>query len=129
MQPVVFFALPRKALQAAALLGDHTAALALERMSENFRQTLWALAATTAIVMVTAIIGHTIDVFHTSTSAVETTQAETEGRLTSERLKYAAELRLAWIRSCQVTPEQAVILAPADAPTVNGVPRAIPHKE
>lgn len=127
-RPFLWLAMPRKALQAAALLGDPKAAKVLQRMSDNFRNTIWVLGIGAMLTVGLFTLGHTIVDYHTATTAVESAQIEANSRDAVQRLKFAAELRQTWVRSCRVTPEQAESLIPVDLSGVS-TPPPMPRKE
>ena len=108
--------MPRKALQAAAQLGDSDAAKELINMRENLAVTIIA-ALVSGAVAVTAIgltgyICSSCD--HQATVDAEHKKAalQIQKDLDLKREADAAALRLKYVEACRVNPEQAETLVP-----------------
>lgn len=97
-------------------------------MSDNFRNTVWVLVIGATLVVGSIVVGRTIVDYHAATSAVEEAQIRANQQDELARIKYAAELRQQWVRSCRVTPEQAEELVPRRDPSAVP-PLAEPRKE
>jgi hypothetical protein len=88
--------MPRKALQAAALLGDRQAAKELQRMSDNLRTVLLVTITSAAAVAIGFFMWQGL-----SASAAE------DNALARDRLIKASELRRSYVERCRMTPDQA----------------------
>lgn len=104
--------MPWKALQAAAMLGDKQAARQVEIMRSNLTLVLIVLF----VVGGGAVFGVVGLQFCTREQEIEAEKEAEELRLKGELWKQkqddAAELRLKYVQSCRVTPEQAEQLYP-----------------
>ncbi len=114
--------MPRKALQASALLGDKRAIQELQRMSDNLKWTSIVFLVVTG--MTTAGFfswqGCVSNTSKTEDRRMVETKAEINLKL--KRLQEAAALRTRYVTSCKMTPDQAEAVVPDDDPPAPVIP-------
>lgn len=107
--------MPRKALQAAARLGDKNAIKELQQMSDNLK---WAFIVTVVIAGMTTAGFFSWQGCVTNTAAQEQrkmVESKAQADLEMAQLKAAQDLRLQYVQKCWLTPEQAERAAPINA--------------